>query len=92
MLYLAQCVILQYLAEPTAAALKGCGYALQPKPRRLKDPKKTKKCSENARFEAHVCLFGFTVHQLFFVYSMTSKKNYSFSYPPDQNRMVQSNW
>ena len=27
---------MQYLAEPTAATLKGCGYALQPKPRETK--------------------------------------------------------
>ena len=43
---------MQYLAEPTAAILKGCGYALQPKPR---ETKQTHFFSENVWSEAHVC-------------------------------------
>jgi hypothetical protein len=44
---------MQYLAEPTAATLKGCGYALQPKPRETKQTRFF--FSENVWSEAHVC-------------------------------------
>ena len=45
---------MQYLAEATAATLKGCGDALslQPKPR-----ENQKHCSVNVWSEVHVCLF-----------------------------------
>ena len=48
---------MQHLAEPAAAALKGCGCALQPKPR---EHQKKRNFSENVWSEAHVVFFGFT--------------------------------
>jgi len=58
---------MQYLAEPTAATLKGCGYALQPKPR------ENKKNKTFQRMFGLKLMYSFVFSQFIFVV-LTSKK------------------
>ena len=56
----AKCGILQYLAGPTAATPKGCGYALQQNLDKATKKTKPKSCQRMFWTEVHALFFGFT--------------------------------
>ena len=63
---------MQYLDEPTAATLEGCGFALQPKPR---DNPKKQDFSVNVWSEVHVW-FCLVFYICFFAFvGLTSRKH-----------------
>ena len=69
---LIQLAIMQYLDEPTAATLEGCGFALQPKPR---DNPKKQDFSVNVWSEVHVW-FCLVFYICFFAFvGLTSRKH-----------------
>ena len=79
---------MQYLAEPTAATLKGCGYALQPKPR------ENKQKQSNITFQGMVGLklmfefLGFTS----FFFGVTSKKQNNSTLIGFLDKTMESKW